>query len=189
MSIAGFLRSLFGMLRPYRLTGWLILGGLALEMLVTALVPLSFKVLVDDVLPARDRGLLSIVIAALAVGVVLMAAGGLARDWLYARVSNRLMADIRARLFEHMQRLSMDFYARTEAGQIVARFSTDLAAVEQAVASATWGILPSFDVVLTTVLLFALDWRLALVAMLIFPLSLLGPRFLAPHATRAASIT
>ena len=186
MSIAGFLRSLLGMLRPYRLTGWLIVAGLALEMLVNALVPLSFKVLVDDVLPARDGGLLSIVIAALVAGVVLMAAGGLARDWLYARVSNRIMADIRARLFEHMQRLSMDFYARTEAGQIVARFSTDLAAVEQAVASATWGILPSFDVLLTTVLLFALDWRLALVAMLIFPLSLLGPRFLAPHATRAA---
>ncbi len=186
MSILAFLRVLLRSLRPYRATGWLILGALALEMLVNALVPLSFKVLVDDVLPAHDQRLLAMLIGALVAGVILMAACGLTRDWLYARLSNRILADIRARLFEHMQRLSMDFYARTESGQIVARFSTDLAAVEQAVASATWGILPSFDVVLTTALLFALDWRLALVAMLIWPLCLLGPRFIAPHATRAA---
>ncbi|MFI5311890.1 MAG: ABC transporter transmembrane domain-containing protein [Gemmatimonadales bacterium] len=186
MSITAFLRTMWQYLRPYRGAGWLILAGLLMEMAVNALVPLSFKVLVDDILPSSDRRLLGVLIGVLVVGVVLMAAGGLARDWLYARVSNRIMADIRARLFAHLQRLSLDFYARTDAGQIAARFSTDLAAVEQAVASATWGILPSFDVALTVVLLFVLDWRLALVAMLIFPLSLVGPRFIAPRATRAA---
>ena len=66
MSIAGFLRSRFGMPRPYRVTGRLTLGGLALEMLVNALVPLSFKVPVDKVLPARDLGSSSIAVGALA---------------------------------------------------------------------------------------------------------------------------
>ncbi len=186
MSIGRFLRSLLQYLHPYRPAAVLILFGLMLEMSVNALVPLSFKFLVDDVIPGRNRQSLALVITALVAGVVLMAAGGLLRDWLYSRLSNRILADIRARLFEHLQRLSPDFYARNDAGQIVARFSTDLSAVEQAVASATWGLMPCFDLVLTTALLFILNWRLALVAMLIWPLSLAGPRFLAPPATRAA---
>ena len=123
MSTAGFLRSLLGFARPYRRSGWLVVAALALEMVVNALVPLSFKVLVDDVLPARDERLLLLLVAALVAGVVLMAVGGLARDWLYARLANRMLADIRSRVFAHLQKLSMDFYARTEAGQIIARFA------------------------------------------------------------------
>ncbi|HSW12356.1 MAG TPA: ABC transporter transmembrane domain-containing protein, partial [Solimonas sp.] len=186
MSVAAFLRSLLLYLRPYRASAALVFAGLLLEMLVNAAVPLSFKVLVDEVLPRHDRSLLLWLLLALAGGVLLMVAGGLARDWLYARLASRVLADLRARLFGHLQGLSMEFFGRTEAGQIVARFATDLAAIEQALASATWGILPSFDVVLTTALLFLLDWRLALVAMLVWPCCLAGPRLLEPRATRAA---
>ncbi|MSR13070.1 MAG: ABC transporter ATP-binding protein [Gammaproteobacteria bacterium] len=186
MTVADFLRSLLPYLRPHRLGVTLILVGLALEMAINALVPLSFKVLVDEVLPRHDHDLLRWVLLMLGTGVLLLLVGGLARDWLYARVASQVLADLRARLFNHLQSLSMDFYGRTETGQIVARFATDLAAVEHALASATWGILPSFDLALTTVLLFVLDWRMALVAMLIWPFCLAGPSVLAPRATRAA---
>jgi len=186
MTISAFLRAMLYYLRPYRTKAWLILGALVVEMAVNAFVPLSFKVLVDDVLPNRDRRLLTVIVAWLAAGVLLMVFVGLARDWLYARVSTRILADMRTRIFERLQRLSVDYYSRTDEANIVARFSTDHAAVENAVVSATWGIMPAFDVLLTTILLFALDWRLALVAMLIWPLSLLGPRALSPRATLAS---
>ena len=48
MTVAGFLRVMWRYGRPYRGAGWLILLGLLLEMSVNALVPLSFKVLVDE---------------------------------------------------------------------------------------------------------------------------------------------
>jgi ATP-binding cassette subfamily B protein len=49
-----------------------------------------------------------------------------------------------------------------------------------------WGIVPLFDVIVSTILLFVLDWRLALAAMLIWPLCLVGPRILAPRASDAS---
>jgi ATP-binding cassette, subfamily B, bacterial len=186
MGMLGFLRCILRYLRPHRVMVCLVLLGLTVEMAVNALVPLSFKVLIDRVIPEHDQTILMLVILTLIAGAVLFAVVGVVRDYLYAQVVVQVLADIRHRLFEHLQRLSLDYYARTEVGNILARFSTDLAAVENALASATWGILPSFDVGLTVVLLFLLDWRLALVAMLIWPLVLVGPRVLAPRATRAS---
>jgi ATP-binding cassette subfamily B protein len=186
MGVLGFLRCILAYLRPHRLTVCLVFLGLTVEMAVNALIPLSFKVLIDRAIPERDQAVLALVIFGLVGGAVLFAVVGVTRDYLYARVAVQVLTDIRHRLFEHLQRLSLDYYARTEVGNILARFSTDLAAVENAMASATWGILPSFDVGLTLVLLFLLDWRLALVAMLIWPLVLAGPRVLAPRATRAS---
>jgi ATP-binding cassette, subfamily B, bacterial len=183
-----FLRTLLGYARPHRWPLTLVILGLTVEMAVNALVPLSFKVLIDQALPGRRERVLLLTVGALAIGVVAMAGAGLLRDVVYARLASGLLADVRARMFAHLQQLSLDYYARTEAGDVLARFSTDLAAIEYALASATWGILPSFDVLLTTILLFALDWRLALVAMLVWPCALLGPRVLAPRATEASYV-
>jgi ATP-binding cassette subfamily B protein len=68
-----------------------------------------------------------------------------------------------------------------------APLSTDLAAVESAITAAIpWTILPALDVVFCTCLLFTLEWRLACVALCVFPLSLLGPRALVPRASAAS---
>jgi len=186
MGMLGFLACLLQYMRPYRGKFALVFLGLLAEMAVNALVPLSFKVLIDRAIPERDGAVFAWVILGLVAGALLFALGGLARDYLYAELTGQLLSDIRRRVFDHLQKLSLGFYTRTEMGEILARFSTDLAAVDNAIASATWGILPSFDLALTVVLLFLLDWRLALVAMLIWPLVLVGPRILAPRAGRAS---
>ena len=65
--------------------------------------------------------------------------------------------------FVQLQRLSLDFYARLGSGDILARFSTDMASLETAI---TWGlaslILNSLTIVVAAILLFTLEWRLAL---------------------------
>jgi ATP-binding cassette subfamily B protein len=72
------------------------------------------------------------------------------------------------------------------AGDVGARFSTDLASVEHAlVAAIPWAGLPSLEALVSIVLLFVIEWRLALVALLVFPLSLAGPRVFARRATAA----
>jgi ATP-binding cassette subfamily B protein len=121
------------------------------------------------------------------VATVVVMAAGLFRDHLYARLGSRVLADIRSRMFRHLQFLSMSFYSRAQAGDVLARFSADLAAVEGAMAGAvSWGALPALDVLASTFLLFLLDWRLALTAMLIWPLCLGGPRIFAPRASLAS---
>ncbi len=173
-------------LKPYGGVAGVVFVALLIETMIGALVPLAFRTLIDRVLPNHDQRLLTLVLGGLAAALLLFVAVGVLRDWLYSRLAASVLRDLRARIYEHVQRLSMDFFGRVELGQILARFTTDLASVENAVASATWGVLPTLDVVIATTLLFILDWRLALVAMLIWPFSLAGPRIFAPRAADAA---
>ncbi len=186
-NIASFAGLLAPYLRQYRLAALLIVVGSLLEMGFNTLVPLSFRYLIDIVLPQRNRRDLFLVVAILCGGLIVVTLATLGRDYIYAKTGNGILSDIRFRLFSHLQILSMDFYARAQVGDILARFSTDLAGIEHSLSLAVpWGIVPLFDVVASTVLLFVLDWRLALAAMLIWPLCLVGPRILAPRASEAS---
>jgi ATP-binding cassette, subfamily B, bacterial len=187
MGIGALLRCLARYFRPYWRSGILIAAGLLMEMGFNSLVPFSFKFIVDDGLVGNDHTLLISIITGLAIGAVVVSGAGLGRDYLYAKVAASVLGDIRYRMFHHLQRLSMDFYARARTGDILSRFSGDLSTVETAMANALpWGVLPALDVVANTVLLFVLDWRLALVAMLVWPLALFGPRVFAPRAVEAS---
>jgi ATP-binding cassette subfamily B protein len=187
VDIAGFARLLSPYLRQYRLAALLIVVGSLLETGFNTLVPLSFRYLLDTVLPQRNARDLFLIVAALCGGLIVVTLATLGRDYIYAKTGNGILSDIRVGMFQHLQSLSMDFYARAQAGDILARFSTDLAGIEHSLSLAVpWGIVPLFDVVAGTILLFVLDWRLALTAMLIWPLCLVGPRILAPRASEAS---
>jgi ATP-binding cassette subfamily B protein len=187
MGVLALLRQLLTALAPYRGYSVLILGGLLLEMGFNGAVPLGLKCLIDAAITPQDMQVLFVVLGLLAGGVVLVAIVGLGRDYLYAHVCAAILRDLRHRMFSHLQQLSMDFYARTNVGDILARFSTDLAAVDSALTAAIpWAILPALEVVCCTCLLFTLEWRLACVALCVFPLSLLGPRALVPRASAAS---
>jgi len=178
-----FLRSLFVYLRPYRGLGVLIFFGLLLEMAFSAGVSYSFKFIVDEALIGGNWRLLIAILASLVFGALMVAITGLIRDYHYARVSAGVMGDMRSRMFEHLQRLSMDFYSRSQVGDLISHFSTDLAAIETATTSAIpWAILPGMDVASSSVLMFVINWRLTLVAMLVWPVILIGPRIFAPRA-------
>lgn len=181
------IRSLAPYFRPYRLKLAAIALGLILEMAFNTAFPLSLKFLIDSALIDRDHRVLALILTLLGGGVVIASAAGLVRDYLYAQVSSSAMGNLRFALFNHLQWLSMDFYARSRVGAILSRFSGDMAAVESALAMALpWGALPSLEILSSTALLFLLDYRLALIAMLIWPLSLIGPRYFAPRAVKAS---
>jgi ATP-binding cassette subfamily B protein len=189
MGIGRLIGRLAAYYAPYWKSGILIAIGLLLEMSFNSMVPFSFKFIIDDGLVGKNDTLLITIIAALAIGAVVVSAVGLGRDYLYAKITASVLGDIRYRMFQHLQRLSMDYYARASAGDILARFSGDLASIETAMANALpWGVLPALDVVANSVLLFVLDWRLALVAMLVWPLCLFGPRLFASRAVQASYV-
>lgn len=173
-------------LRPYRGEAAFIGTGLLLEAALTAAVPLVFKLLIDRAIVPRDTALLTTLLVLLTIGVVIVAAAGLARDYLYARLCSKILRDLRIEMVDHVHRLSPDS-DDDGSGSISAHFSTDLSAIEHAIVSAVpWAMLPALDVIVGTIILFALDWRLALLAIMVFPLALLGPRIIAPRASRAS---
>ena len=149
---------------------------------------LSYRYLIDNaIVPENGRALVTIV-AALGVGLLVASVLSVWRDSLYARLVTRILNDVRCATFDACQLLSVSFYANRQTGDVLARFSTDLAGLEASLAGAVNGLLlPSFGVIVGASLLFiVLDWRVALVGTLIWPLVLVGPRYLAPRAATAS---
>jgi ATP-binding cassette subfamily B protein len=164
-----------------------IAAALLIESGFGALVPVVLARIIDRTIPQRLVGELIGLLAALGVGAIVVSLVGVARDYLYARLQAGLLRELRVAMFERLQRLSLDYFGRTHTGDILARFSGDLSTVEGALAGAPpWLLLPACDALIATAVLFWFDWRLALVAMLVWPACFLSPRVFANRATEVS---
>ena len=187
LGLTEFLRRCLGYLRPYRGQVTLVFVGLALELAFYVSLPLSFRFLIDRAIIPRDARLLSLVLATLAGVFALAALAGIGKDYLLARVVARVLNDVRLAMFAHLQRLSTAFYARASTGDLVARFSSDLATLELVLARALPTLIySSLQVLISVGLLFWLNARLALITLAALPVCVLGPRLLARRATDAS---
>lgn len=181
------IRRLLGYFAGYPGQVAFIVFVLLLEMGFTALIPICLKLLIDHAIPHQDQTAMLLTLGGLSAGVVLISVTGVALDWVFFRTVSRIIQQQRLKLYTHLQRLNMDFFQRVRIPNVLATFSGDLAPVEQVVASAAAGfVAPLMDLAISLALIFTLDWRLALVAMFIWPLSLLGPRVLSPKASLAS---
>lgn len=181
------LRPLLQYFRPYRVRLIPVVLASAFEMFFNAQIPLSVKFLIDRALLGHNQHMMLLILGALAASTVLVSLTSIGRDYLYAKITGQIVASLRQRMFEHLQRLSLAFYAGTEAGDVMSRFSNDIGAVESGLsAGVAWGLQPFMDLVLSAVLVFTLEWRLATLGILLCPLCILGPRLFSRRATEAS---
>lgn len=180
------LKILFSYVRPYSSRASVLVVTLVIEGAFNILLALSLKFIIDFAIVPRQANVLALILGGLAGGFLLTAASQVIRDYLYAWFGARIVNDLRKEMFRHLQRLSLGFYQRTRTGDIASRFSSDLNAVENAVVLGIPGAsLCVINIIFSTCILFALDWRLALGAMAGLPLCVIGPRILAPRALTA----
>lgn len=133
--------------------------------------PLLTRALIDKALPNHDLKLLGLLCGAMVAMTVLSGAVDTGQTWLSTRVGQEMMFSLRVRLYAHLQRMSMRFYADTRAGEILSRVTSDVTGVQDLVTNTAAEILNSLVVVLTTVaLMLAMDWRLTAVCLAMFPL-------------------
>jgi ATP-binding cassette, subfamily B, bacterial len=185
--VLAFIEFLARYAHRYRGSVILVVLALVVENAFAIVVPLCFQLLVDAAVQERLAEVLPWVFGGLLLGLIAGSAAGVGRDYIFARLGARILNDIRLDMFDQLQRLQMSYYSRTQIGDIVARFSTDLGALHSVIVYS----LPYFGFyligsLLSAAFLFALDWRLALIASLGLPLTLLGPRFIGPRATAAS---
>jgi ATP-binding cassette, subfamily B, bacterial len=178
--------TLWRLTRPYRgRTGLSVVSLLTAT--VTALAPPYLaKYALDDALHGDAGGRLYLV-----VGVFV--AAGLANwgmtyveTYLTGWVGERILADLRIRLFGHLQRLSLGFYERTRAGVIISRLTNDVEAIDQLVTDGVTTLVQStLTLAGTAVLLFVLDWRLALATLSVIPAMSAATAFFRSRSARA----
>ncbi|MBR1161900.1 ABC transporter ATP-binding protein [Bradyrhizobium elkanii] len=187
---AGALSTIFGFVRPilanYKKPFACVAFGVLVETLFNVVMPLSLKFLIDDALGEEDFGALYKILGVLAVAGIVTSIIAVWYERWDARLAAGIIADVRTRLFDHVQNLPSAYFARTKRGEILSRFSIDLSAFEGSVKTfANSAALPGLELVAGIILMLFLNWQLAVVALLVFPITLIGPRILTPKAVQA----
>ncbi|OJY13274.1 MAG: multidrug ABC transporter ATP-binding protein [Rhizobiales bacterium 62-47] len=182
-TVTGFIRPYF---KNYKKALTFVGIGLLVETLFNVIMPLSLKFLIDDALGEEDFGVLMVILSVLAVAGIVTSLISIWYERWDAWLSASVISDVRQKLFDHVQDLPSSFFARTKRGEILSRFSVDLSAFENALKTlANSAVLPALELLAGLLLMFYLNWQLAVVALLIFPITLIGPRILTPKAVHA----
>ncbi len=140
--------------------------------------PLFTKWIIDVSIAQHDLhslwlnvgGMVSVALAAAAIGVW--------QGYLNAAVGEGIMRDMRDALVQHLHRMSLAFFASTKTGEIMNRVASDVDAIDNVVTGTMVTIVTNVLMIVTTlVAIFLLDWRLALLSLVVVPLMVipLGP--------------
>ena len=132
--------------------------------------PFLLRAILDQAIPDRDTTLLAMLVVGMIVISVATGALGVAQTLISNTVGQRVMHDLRAEVYRHMQRLSLSFFTRTRTGEIQSRISNDIGGVQGVVTSTATSIASNVTtVVAASVAMFVLDWRLAVAAFALMP--------------------
>jgi len=170
------LRRIVALFTPYRarLSGLL---GLIVFSAALGVVPAFLLKGVIEAIVRHDNEKLSwfaggMIVIAIASGVL-----GVVQTLLSNQVGQRVMHDLRASVFRHLQRLSLAFFTRTRTGEVQSRIANDIGGVQSVVTTTATSIVSNVTtVVATAAAMILLDWRLAAAAFALLPIFVLMTR-------------
>jgi ATP-binding cassette subfamily B protein len=171
------LRRVFALFTPYRLRLGAVLTLIGISALLSIVSPFLVRDIFDEALPKNDDRLLTILVLGLIAIAVFTSILGVFQTWLSNLVGQRVMHDLRAQVYRHLQRLSLAFFTRTRTGEVQSRIANDIGGVEGVVTSTATSIVSNVTTVIAAVVaMFLLDWRLAVFSLALIPVFVLLTR-------------
>jgi ABC-type multidrug transport system fused ATPase/permease subunit len=169
------LRGLLALLRPYRVRVIGMLIALVLGTAASLAPPLLAKVAIDEGIDRHDTGTLVLVVIAFLASALLVWAMTYAQTYLVGWVGQRTLADLRLRIFTHLQHQPIGFYESRPAGVLISRMTNDVEALESLVTDSVVTLFQSgLTLVGAVAVLLYLDVRLALLTFCVVPLVAAG---------------
>jgi ATP-binding cassette, subfamily B, bacterial len=179
-------RTLWRLAANYKLRTSLAIVSLLVATATALAPPYLAKVAVDQGINQGHLHTLYLVVVAFLVAGVLNLGASYAQTYFTGWTGERILADLRNLLFRHLQRLSLGFYERNRAGVIISRLTNDVEAIDQLVTDGVTSMVQSTLTLLgTAIILFILDWRLALATLIVFPFMAVATAIFRIRATRA----
>jgi ATP-binding cassette subfamily B protein len=172
--------------RPYRLRTAASIASLLAGTAAALAPPFLAKYALDDALHEGGSTRLYVIVALFLFAGLATWGMTYAQTYLTGWVGERMLADLRMRLFRHLQQLSLGFYERNRAGVIISRLTNDVEALDQLVTDGVASLVQnSLTLLGTAILLFVLDWRLALATLAVIPLMSLATAVFRTRSSRA----
>src|SRR5438093_6444970 len=183
------LRRIGGLFAPYKLR----LGGVLFLIVVSAglgVVPAFLLKRVLEAIGRNDTTALSFSAGGMIVIAVVTGALGVVQTLLSNQVGQRVMHDLRAAVFRHLQRLSLAFFTQTRTGEVQSRISNDIGGVQNVVTNTATSIASNVTTVAATMVgMLVLNWKLALFAFALIPFFVLLTRRVGNERRRIAKTT
>lgn len=168
-------RWLVSQLRPYRGRVALMFVGLLGATAAGLAPPYLAGLAIDEGITTGDVGALDRIVVAFVIVAIVYAAASYLQTYMVGWVGTRVLQNLRQRVFEHIQGMSIGFFTRRSPGVLISRMTNDIEALNQLV---TDGVVTIFSSTLTlvgvVVILLFLDVGLALITFLTFPLLLIA---------------
>jgi ATP-binding cassette subfamily B protein len=178
------LTRLAGYLLPYRLALAAVLAFVVIYTVLGLLGPYLMGVAIDRFIAVRELAGLGRIALLMLGAYLLNNLFQAVASWAMADVSQRALKQVRTDLFGHLQRLSLSFFDRNPAGELMSRLTNDIDAINQAVSQNVTALLASvLSMVGIIVAMFLLDRGLALTSVLVVPIMFGFAEFVA-HYTR-----
>jgi ABC-type multidrug transport system fused ATPase/permease subunit len=155
---------------PYKARTTLAIASLLAATLTSLAPPYLAKLALDEGVREDDLRTLVLVVVAFAVAGAVALAASSAQTYFTGWTGERILADLRTALFRHLQRLSLGFFERNRAGVIISRLTNDVDALDQLVTDGVTTLVQNTLVLVgSAIILFFLDWRLALATLTVLP--------------------
>ncbi len=175
----GTSRRILAFARPYRRDIAVFLVAVVFD----AVIGVATPVLAGDVINRITRGgpeaaaaivRVALVIAGLAVADSLLS---LAQRWYSARIGEGIILSLRTRVYDHIQRMPLQFFTRTQTGALVSRLNNDVMGAQRAFTSTLSGVLSNIiQLVLTAAVMFTFSWQVTVLSLFLLPVFVIPAR-------------
>jgi ATP-binding cassette, subfamily B, bacterial len=165
--------------RPYRRDIAIFLVAVVID----AVLGVATPVLAGSVVNAISRGgpgaggtviRLALLIAGLAVADALLS---MVNRWYSARIGEGIILSLRTRVYDHVQRMPLQFFTRTQTGALVSRLNNDVLGAQQAFTSTLSGVVSNaIQLVLTAAVMLTLSWPVTVLSLILLPVFILPAR-------------
>ncbi|MDQ1709143.1 MAG: ATP-binding cassette, subfamily bacterial, partial [Frankiaceae bacterium] len=173
----GTVRRIVAFARPYRRELAIFLGIVIVDAVISVATPLLFRSIIDDGVALHDSPLV-VRLALVVAGLAIFDAGlSLAQRWYSSRIGEGLIYDLRSQVFDHVQRMPIAFFTRTQTGALVSRLNNDVIGAQQAFTSTLSGVVSNaIALTITVAVMLRLSWQITLISLVLLPLFIIPAR-------------
>ena len=162
---------------PYWMRMLMVIGTIIVASILGLVPPILIKNIIDKALPEKDLKLLSLFIL-VSIGVtILLGLLQVAQSYLSIWISKHIIYDMKNQMYSHLQHMSLNFYSAAKPGEIITRLTNDIDGIQDIFNMTVVNALSSGAVLVSTaIVLISMNWKLAIVGMIILPTFIIPTR-------------
>ena len=159
--------------KPYRAQVGVVLVAILLVSLLGIVNPYMLKFSISIGFAQQKFHLLAIFVAVMVITPILSSLIGVGQTYLNTVIGQRVMRDLRNKLYAHLQHMPLKFFTDTRTGEIQSRLSNDIGGVQSVVTQTATSVVSNITIALSTIVgMVILDWRLTILSLGLLPVFL-----------------